>query len=72
MSPLAQKIEQEIRTLSEEEMVALNGCLVAVMQEKADAQGLDLAFKNTVERRVKEIDEGKVEGIDAFKALDQM
>ena len=72
MSPTAEKIEGEFRNLSEEEMVALSERLIESIHEKAEARGLDPDFKQEIQKRVKEIDEGKVEGEDAFKALEAM
>ena len=72
MTATAKRIEQEIRQLPLEEMLILHEHLVASIHEKEDTQELDPAYCEEIQRRVKEIDSGKVEGIDAFQALNEM
>jgi len=72
MTAAAKRIEQEIRQLPLEEMLILHEHLVASIHEKEDTQELDPAYCEEIQRRVKEIDSGKVEGIDAFQALNEM
>ena len=68
----AQKIEQEIKELSLPDLVALYPSLVEAMYAKEDAEGLDPAFRNDILRRIDEIDAGRAEGVDAFKALNEL
>jgi putative addiction module component (TIGR02574 family) len=72
MTAAAKRIEQEIQQLPLEEMLVLHEHLVASIHEKEDTQELDPAYREEIQRRVKEIDSGKVEGIDAFQALNEM
>ena len=72
MTAVATKIEQEIRQLPLEDMLALHQHLLVSIQEKEDTQRLDPAFRDEIERRVKEIDSGKADGVDAFVALKEM
>lgn len=69
---MAKKIEQEMRQLPLDDMLALHEQLIASIHEREDAQALDPAFKEEIQRRVKEIDSGKAEGVDPFKALEEM
>ncbi len=72
MSPRTQAIEQEIKELSLDEMVVLYDHLMATIQERESAEGLDEERKETIERRTKEIDAGSVEGQEAFSVIDQL
>jgi putative addiction module component (TIGR02574 family) len=72
MTAMAKKIEQEMRQLPLDDMLALHEQLIASINEKEDSQPLEPAFKEEVQRRVKEIDSGKAKGVDAFKALEDM
>jgi hypothetical protein len=56
MTTTARKIEQEIQQLPVEDMIMLHELLIVSISEKEDAQPLDSAFKNEIQRRVKEID----------------
>ena len=68
----ARKIEQEIKELSLQDLVALYPRLVEAMYAKEDDEGLDPAFRNDILRRIDEIDAGRAEGVDAFKALNEL
>jgi len=72
MSVATEKLEREIKKLPVEEMVSMHERLIATIQEKADAQGLDPEFRAEIEQRVKEIDAGAEKGVDAFQALRKM
>lgn len=72
VSIVAQKIEKEIQELSVEDMLALHEKLLTSIEEKELAQNLDPAYADEIRRRVREIESGSVEGIDAFQALDEM
>lgn len=72
MTAVAQRIEKEIQQLSLEEMLALHEKLLVSIGEKENAERLDPAYVDELQRRIREIDSGKVEGVDAFRALDEM
>ena len=72
MSVATEKIERAIRKLPVDEMVSMHEHLIAAIHDKADAEGLDPAFREEILRRVKEIDSGSVKGVDAFRALRKM
>jgi len=71
MTAVAIKIEQEIRQLPLEDMLALHEHLLVSIHEKEDTQRLDPAFRDEIQRRVQEIEAGKAEGVDAFEALNK-
>lgn len=72
MTAAAKRIEEEIRQLPLEDMVVLHEHLVASIHEKEEAEPLDPAFRDEIQRRVNEVDSGKVTGVDAFQALKDM
>jgi putative addiction module component (TIGR02574 family) len=72
MTAIAQRIEQDIRQLSLEDMLALHERLLASIGEKESTQNLDPAYVDEIQRRIQEIDSGKVEGSDAFQSLKAM
>jgi hypothetical protein len=72
MTATAKRIEQEIRELPLEDMLVLHDQLVASIHEKEEAQKLDPAFREEIQRRVKEIGSGTAEGVDALQALKEM
>jgi hypothetical protein len=72
MSVATEKIERAIRKLPVEQMVSVHEHLIAAIHDKADAEGLDPAFREEIERRVRDIDAGKAQGTDAFQALRKM
>jgi len=72
MTTTVRRIEQEIRELSLEDMLLLHDQLVTSIHEKGEAQKLDPAFRAEIQRRVKEIDSGKAEGVDALQSLEEM
>ncbi len=72
MSAATENIERAIRELPVDEMVSMHEHLIAAIHEKADAEGLDPAFREAVARRVLEIDAGTAKGVDAFEALRKM
>jgi putative addiction module component (TIGR02574 family) len=54
----AQRIEQAIRALPLEDMLALHQQLVESIHEKEESVKLDPAYRSEIERRVKEIETG--------------
>ncbi len=72
MTAVAIKIEREISQLALEDMLALHEHLLVSIHEKEDTHRLDPAFRDEIQRRVKEIESGKAEGVDAFAALKEM
>ena len=72
MSVATEKIERAIRKLPVGEMVSMHENLIATIHDKAEAEGLDPAFREEIARRVKEIDAGTAKGTDAFRALRKM
>jgi len=72
MTAVAKRIEMEIQQLPLEDMLVLHEHLVASIHEKEDTQPLDPAFRDEIQRRVKEVDSGKAKGFDAFEALKEM
>jgi hypothetical protein len=46
--------------------------LIVTIHESEEARTLDPAFRAEIQRRVDEIDSGKVQGTDALEALKQM
>ena len=53
-------------------MLALHERLIACIQDKAEAEGLEPAFKAEIEKRLKEIEAGTAKGVEAFEALSKM
>jgi toxin ParE1/3/4 len=72
MTAAARKIQEEIRGLPLEDMLALNEHLLLSIHEKEENEDLDLKFRNEIQRRVDEIHSGKAAGFDAFEALKGM
>ena len=72
MSVATEKLERQIKKLPVEEMVSIHELLIATIHDKSDAQGLDGAFRDEIEQRLKEIDAGAEKGVDAFRALKKM
>jgi Putative addiction module component len=72
MTAIAKRLEQEIGQLPLEDMLVLHDHLVTSIHEKEDTEKLDPTFRAEILQRIKEIDSGKVTGVDAFEALKQM
>ena len=72
MSVATEKIERAIRKLPVNEMVSMHEHLIASLHDKADAEGLDPAFRHEISQRVKEIDAGTAKDEEAFRALREM
>ena len=72
MTATATKIEQELRRLPMEDLLAIHDHLVASIHERKEAERLDPAFREDVRRRVEEIDSGKATRVEAFEALKKM
>jgi putative addiction module component (TIGR02574 family) len=72
MTAIAKKIEAEIQRLPLDDMLALHEHLIVSIHESEEARRLDPAFRREIQRRVEEIDSGKVQGTDALDALEKM
>jgi len=72
MTAIAKKIEEEIQHLPLEDMLALYEQLIVSIHEGEEAGSLDPAFRNDIQRRIDEIDSGRVQGVDALEALKKM
>jgi hypothetical protein len=72
MTAIAKRIEGEIQQLPLEDMMELHEHLIVSIHESAESRRLDPAFRRTIQRRVEEIDTGKVEGTDAVETLKEM
>lgn len=72
MTVAAEKIQNDIRQLSLDDMLELHEQLLASIGEKENAQDLDPAYAEQIRKRIEEIDAGRVAGIDAFQALKEM
>jgi hypothetical protein len=68
----ARKIEEQIQELPLQDLIALYPRIIEAMYAKEDAEGLDPAFRNDILRRIDDIDTGRAEGVDAFKALNEL
>ena len=69
MSPIVEKIESEIKKLPAEEKAALLERLESLVYGQEDE---DPAFVAMIERRVREIDSGNVQGRNAFAVLNEI
>ncbi|MGO8676266.1 MAG: hypothetical protein ACLQVX_10395 [Limisphaerales bacterium] len=65
MTATATKIEQELRRLPMEDLLAIHDHLVVSIHEREEAERLDPAFREDVRRRVEEIDSGKTSATDS-------
>ena len=72
MTAAAKKIEQELRQLPVEDLLALHEHLIVSIHEKEEAGQLEPAFRDEIRRLVEEVDAGKTEGVEAFEALKGM
>ena len=70
VTAVAKRIEQDIRQLPLEDLLLLHEHLVDSIHDKEAA--LDPGYRLEIQRRMAEIDSGKVEGVDAFQALKEM
>lgn len=68
MSPIVNKLKKEMERLSVDEMVDLHEELIDRIHERS-TMTRDTAFRNTLERRVEELESGAVKGIDAIDVL---
>ena len=69
MAPVAHKIEQEFKKLTPLDQAELLARLeLAVMYGETE----DAEFVATLDRRVAEIESGRVKGKDAFRVLDEI
>lgn len=58
MTKAAEQIAEEFRQLPVEEMLALHTRLTETIQEREDAQGIEPAFREDINRRIREIGKG--------------
>jgi hypothetical protein len=72
MNAASAKIERAIQNLPVDDMVSIHERLIRTIHDKADSQGLDPEFCDEIRQRIKDIDAGKVKGVDAFRALRKM
>jgi putative addiction module component (TIGR02574 family) len=72
MTAAAKRIEQEIRQLPLQDLLVLHEHLVASIHEKEDAEPLDPAFRDEIQRRVRDVESGRVAGVDASEALKEI
>jgi len=72
MKAKAKKIGLEVQQLPLDDMLELHEHLVTSIHEREDAHPLDAGFRDEIKRRIVEIDCGKVQGVDPFKALEKM
>jgi hypothetical protein len=72
MTETAMKLEAEMKRLPLADLLALHEQLVVSIHERGEAEPLEPGFRDDIVRRVQEIDAGKTEGVDAFKALKEL
>ena len=72
MSVTTEQLERSISQLPVEEMLILHEHLIGRIHQMVEATGLDLEFRADIARRVKGIDAGEAQGVDAFRAIKQM
>ncbi|RJP18557.1 MAG: hypothetical protein C4527_28795 [Candidatus Omnitrophota bacterium] len=72
MRNLTKEIEEQIQGLSLPDMMALHESLIVSIQEREDQEGIEPSYKAELERRIDEINSGKVKGVDAIKSLEEM
>ncbi len=72
MTAIAKEIEGQIQHLPLEDMFARHERLIVSIHESEEARRLDPDFRREIQRRVEEIDSGKVQGTDALEALEKM
>jgi hypothetical protein len=72
MSPTIEKIKKEVEELSVGEMVELHEKLIERIHARDEKYGLEPGFKSALERRIRDVDDGKVEGRDAFEGLKEI
>ena len=72
MTATAKKIEAEIQHLPLEDMLALHEHLIVSIHQREEARSLDPAFRDDIQRRIDEVDSGRVQGTDALESLKKM
>jgi len=72
MTAIAKKLGKEIQHLALEDMLALHEHLIVSIHQREEARSLDPAFRNDIQRRIDEIDSGRVQGTDALESLKNM
>jgi hypothetical protein len=72
MTAVAENIEREIRQLPLSDLLAIHQQLVVSIHEKEATEEIDPAFAADIQRRVREIDCGAAQGVDALAALKEM
>ncbi len=72
MTAIAKKLGEEIQHLALEDMLALHEHLIVSIHQREEARSLDPAFRSDIQRRIDEIDSGRVQGTDALESLKNM
>jgi putative addiction module component (TIGR02574 family) len=72
MTAIARKIEEQIRQLPLEDMMLLHEHLTVSIHEREESERIDPSFRAEIQRRIEEIDSGKIKGTDAFEELKKM
>jgi hypothetical protein len=72
MTDAARKIQQAMRELPLDDMLALHEHLVLSIHEREASDRLDPNFRNEILKRIDQIESGNVKGTDAFEALKGM
>ena len=72
MSVATEKIAGAIRKFPVRELVSMHEHLMATIQHRADAEGLDPAFRDEIAQRVIEIEDGTAKGDGRIRALKKM
>lgn len=72
MTAEARKMAEELRRLPVDDLVDIHSELIRAIYEKEGAEGLDAERKQAIQKRIEEIDAGKVDPLDAFDELAKM
>ena len=66
------KVGERINTLPLEDLVDLHSQLTMAIYEREDSEGIEPGFWAEIQQRIQQIDDGTVQGVDAFSALAKM
>ena len=72
MTNEGQKVGERIPDLPLEDLVNLHSQLTMAIYEREDTEGLEPGFWSEIQKRIEQIDNGTVQGVDAFSALAKM
>ena len=72
MSPTAHKIEEEFRSLGEDERMLLHARLTTILIEDERTGELTPEWREELNRRVDDVMSGREQGVDAFAVLDSL